>query len=105
MYDDVIEEEERFEAAIESEMQVDQTSDAGIAWIYDDPSAEVVWVMGNIALKQLPPHVGRQNRFSNSFMDLLVLFMNLARRRGDETRLAELNDIYRSALGVETVKN
>ena len=99
MCDNILEEEERFEAAIESE--TGKASDAGIAWIYDDPSAEVVYICGDVALKRLPPHVGRRNRFSQTFMDLLVLFMNLAKRRGDEARLAELNSIYRSALGPE----
>ncbi len=105
MHDNILEEEERFAAAIETELQTGKTGDAGLAWVYDDPSAEVVWVFGNVALKRLPPHVGRQNRFSDSFMDLLVFFMNIAKRRGNEARLAELNDIYRSALGPETVKN
>ena len=105
MRDDILEEEERFETAIESEQQACKTDDAGLAWIYDDPSAEVVWVLGDIALKRLPPHVGRQNRYSNSFMDLLVLFMNVAKRRGNEARLVELNDIYRSALGAKPVGN
>lgn len=99
MYDGILdEEEERFDAAIEAQ----NGSQAGIAESADgkdDERAEgIAWQFGSVTLKNLPPHVGRRCRYAESFMDLLIYFMNLAKRRGDVERLKELNSIYRAAL-------
>ena len=100
MYNDLLaEEEERFTEALGT--QESNPNSPGLAEVDDDPSAQIVWKLGNVYLTAMPPHVGRRNRFSDTFMDLLVLFMNMAKRRGDGERLGQLNQIYRSALGKE----
>lgn len=91
------EEEERFTEAITA--QESYAESGGVAEINDDPTAQIAWRLGEVSLTTAPPHVGRKNRYPQSFMDLLVLFMNMAKRRGDEERLRELNAIYRGALG------
>ena len=91
------EEEERFTEALTA--QESHAEGSGVAEINDDPSAQIAWSMGSVCLASMPPHIGRKNRYSYAFMDLLVYFMNLAKRRGDGERLAELNRLYRSALG------
>lgn len=98
MYNDLFaEEEERFNEALAA--QTPRAKGGRLAKIDENPSAPVAWELCGIKLETMPPHVGRNNRHTDEFMDLLVLMMSIAKHEENAERLEELKQIYRGALG------